>query len=639
MRVFRLTSLALALSLLSACSSLPTSGNSRTDTTADTPVAVSSTDAPSDATTAEPEVAVVQSETERLNAWFAEVEQQGLARSPVAKAYRGIIDRDYDRWDNPSDEFAVETYQLEQRQLAGMLDSFDVDALDEQGRLSWRLFIYERENDARNHPYRRHGYLFNQMFGPHAQVPVFLVNIHQINSPETAEAWIGRAAAVPDNFEQLLLEADARFEMGVQPPDWVYPQVIETARNTISGAPFDEGEPSMVWTSFKNRVEALAIDPSRKQDLLHRGREALQSWVPAYHALIDLMQEHQSRTAEGDGAWRLPNGADFYANRLRHYTTTDLDAETIHQIGLDNVARIHEEMRAIMEQVGFGGSLNEFFAFMRNSERFYYPNTDAGRDAYLSEARALIERMTERLPEYFATLPKHELVVRRVEPFRERSAGKAFYQRPAADGSRPGVYYANLFDMNEMPTYQMEALAYHEGSPGHHMQLAIMTDLELPAFRRFGGYSAYTEGWGLYTEFLPLEMGFYEDPYSNFGRLAMELWRAARLVVDTGLHHKRWSREEAIEYLVENTPNPEGDAIKAIERYAVLPGQATAYMIGMLKILELRDEAELALGNDFDIRQFHDVILRNGAVPLSVLEGLVNDWVAKQQRRTSMARH
>ena len=269
---------------------------------------------------------------------------------------------------------------------------------------------------------------------------------------------------------------------------------------------------------------------------------------------------------------------------------------------------------------------------MREDPQFYYPNTDEGRQAYLDEATALIERMNERLPEYFVTLPEHELEVRRVEPFREASAGKAFYSRPAADGSRPGIYYANLRDMNDMPIYQMEALAYHEGNPGHHMQLAIMTDLEgIPSFRRFGGFTAYSEGWGLYTEYLPLEMGFYEDPYSNFGRLAMELWRAARLVVDTGLHHHKWSRQEAIEYLIENTPNSRGDSTNAIERYIVMPGQATAYMIGMLEILQLRERAETELGDDFDIRMFHEVILRDGAVPLAVLEELVDAWIAEVQ--------
>ncbi|MFN3835264.1 MAG: DUF885 domain-containing protein, partial [Glycocaulis sp.] len=350
--------------------------------------------------------------------------------------------------------------------------------------------------------------------------------------------------------------------------------------------------------------------------------------------LIATMERHREGAAAGDGAWRLPDGDSYYAARLVNFTTTDLTASQVHELGLANVARIHGEMRGIMDEVGFEGSLQDFFVFMREDDQFYYPNTDEGREAYLADATRLIETINTRLPEYFITLPQHELVVRRVEPFRERSAGKAFYSRPAADGSRPGIYYANLYDMREMPIYQMEALAYHEGNPGHHMQLSIMTDLtDIPAFRRFGGFTAYSEGWGLYTEYLPLEMGYYEDPYSNFGRLAMELWRAARLVVDTGLHDQRWTREEAIEYLIENTPNPEGDAARAIERYVVMPGQATAYMIGMIKILELRESAEERLGDRFDIRMFHEVILRDGAVPLAILEELVDAWVEAELAR------
>jgi len=243
----------------------------------------------------------------------------------------------------------------------------------------------------------------------------------------------------------------------------------------------------------------------------------------------------------------------------------------------------------------------------------------------------MIDTMRDRLPEMFNTFPKADLVVKAVEPFREKGAGKAFYNRPAADGSRPGTYYANLYRMSAMPTYQMEALAYHEGIPGHHMQLAIAQELEgIPEFRKNGRVTAYTEGWGLYSEFLPKELGFYEDPYSDFGRLAMELWRAARLVVDTGLHDKKWTRQEATQYLIDNTPNPESDCIKAIDRYIVMPGQATAYKIGMLKILELRERAKTALGEAFTLGEYHDVVLRDGPLPLAILEEKVDAWIASK---------
>ncbi len=307
----------------------------------------------------------------------------------------------------------------------------------------------------------------------------------------------------------------------------------------------------------------------------------------------------------------------------------------MHNLGLRETERIHGEMREIMKQVDFDGTLQEFFELTRSDDQFFYENTEEGRERYLQEARAIIDDMRGRLDELFLRKPEADLKVKAVEPFRERSAGKAFYQRPAPDGSRPGTYYVNLYDMKDMPVYQMRALAYHEGIPGHHMQIAVAQELEgLPKFRRFGGYTAYNEGWGLYSEWAPKEMGLYQDPYDDYGRLAMELWRAGRLVVDTGLHHQRWTREEAIEWLSENTPNPQGDVVKAIERYIVMPGQATAYKIGMLKIQGLRQRAERQLGEAFDVREYHDTVLANGPVPLNVLERLVDGYIGENREDT-----
>ena len=288
-------------------------------------------------------------------------------------------------------------------------------------------------------------------------------------------------------------------------------------------------------------------------------------------------------------------------------------------------------MREIMAQVNFEGSLPAFFVFVRENQSLRFPNTDEGREAYLTSARNALSRMEKKLPDYFGVLPKAELIVKRVEPFRERNAGKAFYQSPPPDGSRPGIFYANLYDMSAMPKTDLEALAFHEGLPGHHLQRAITAELKgVPDIQRYLSFTAFSEGWGLYTEQLAYEMGFYEDPYSRFGQLAMELWRAARLVVDTGIHSKRWSREEAIDYLVENTPNAEYDCIKAIERYIAMPGQATAYMIGKLRIVELREGAKERLGDQFDIRLFHDTVLGSGPVPLSKLADNIDAMVASQ---------
>ena len=291
-------------------------------------------------------------------------------------------------------------------------------------------------------------------------------------------------------------------------------------------------------------------------------------------------------------------------------------------------------MEAIKNKVGFKGSLQDFFTFMKNDKQFYYPDSKKGRDDYMKKATMIIDSMKGRLDELFLTKPKAEIIVKAVEPFREKAAGKAFYQQPAIDGSRPGTYYANMYDIMAMPNYQMEALAYHEGIPGHHMQIAIAQELEgIPMFRKMGGYTAYIEGWGLYSEKVPKEMGMYSDPYSDFGRLAMELWRACRLVVDTGIHSKKWTREKGIDYYVDNTPNAKSDAVKMVERHIVMPSQATAYKVGMNKILELRKKAKTKLNDKFDIREFHDVVLLNGALPLNILEELVDAWIVETSKK------
>ena len=354
--------------------------------------------------------------------------------------------------------------------------------------------------------------------------------------------------------------------------------------------------------------------------------------APAYLKLIATLQDLGERAGGNFGVGRLPEGIAYYNNRLKRMTTTDLTADQIHELGLQEVTRIHGEMGQIMQSVGFEGDLQAFFEFIRTDEQFAFGDTDEGRAAYIADATAFIDNMRTRLDELFFTKPKAPLKVKAVEAFREKSAGRAFYQRAAPDGSRPGTYYANLSNMDDMRSYDLEALAYHEGIPGHHMQGSISQEQTgLPKFRRYGGYTAYSEGWGLYSEYIPKEMGLYEDPYSDFGRLSMELWRACRLVVDTGLHAQGWSREKATSYLTANTASNESANLKAIERYMVMPGQATAYKIGMLKILELREKARASLGDKFDIRAFHEVVLSNGAVPLNVLEDLVNDWVASTQ--------
>lgn len=571
-------------------------------------------------------------QTAAINEWFEEEFERQLSRSPMYQTFLGRK-TDYDKWDNASDAFEEESHRLAQAAVAEMRSRFDLDALDPQAQLSYKLMEYDSDLAERRYPYRNHWYEFSHLRGPHTNVPTFLANQHRVGSVSDAEAYIARLNGVEAYLGQHQANAEEQYARGIAPPKWSYDQMIDTSRNILSGAPFDDsGEPSSMLEDFNRKVDALDIEDDARADLKARAEAALKESVQsAYEALIAMFQEHREGATSEDGAWKLPDGEEYYGLQLEAMTTTSMSAEEIHDLGLSEVERIHGEMNAIKDAVEFEGTLQDFFEYLRNDpdDKFTYPNTDEGREAYLAEAKAIIDTMQGRLDELFLTFPEAEMIVKRVEPFREQSAGKAFYQRPAPDGSRPGIYYANLYDMASMPTYQMEALAYHEGIPGHHMQLAISQELEgIPSFRKYGGFTSYTEGWGLYSEYIPKEMGFYEDPYSDFGRLAMELWRAARLVVDTGLHDKRWTREEAIDYLVTNTPNPEPDAVKAIERYIVMPGQATAYKIGMNRILDLRARAETALGDDFDIREFHDVVLKDGPVPLAILEDTVDRWIA-----------
>ncbi|MDC0601847.1 DUF885 domain-containing protein [Aliiglaciecola sp.] len=573
-----------------------------------------------------------ETESARLTRYFENMFDADLKRSPMYQSYLGYK-WDYDKWNDISEASNDEQKQIQLTRLED-LKGFDKSQLSDQQKLSLDIAIVDLQRRLANDEFRHHTYIMHQFRAIHTVVPSFLSNIHKIDTLKDAEDYISRLNGVETLFAQTIEQLQIREKLGVFPPKWSYDQMIQASQNVISGNPFAESaEDSTIWNDFQAKLDKLEISNAEKSGLSAQARQALQdSVLPAYQALIAELQKQRQITPDGDGVWRLPDGDKWYDNRLAWFTTTDYNADQVHQIGLENVERIHTLMRDIMKQVNFEGSLKEFFEFMRTSPQFYYPSNDEGRQRYMAEAKALIDQMETKIPEYFGLTPEARMVVKRVEAFREKSAGKAFYQSPSKDGSRPGTYYANLYNMQDMPTYQMEALAYHEGIPGHHMQRAIAQELDgIPEFQKYVSFTAYTEGWGLYTEELAKDMGFYEDPYSDFGRLAMELWRACRLVVDTGIHAKKWSREEAIAYLIENTPNPENDSVKAIERYIAMPGQATAYMIGKLKIMELRANAMEQLGNKFDYRGFHDEILKDGPVPLNILENKIQSWVASQK--------
>ena len=557
-----------------------------------------------------------------LAEFFDKYDAAQLSLSPQGKAYRGIRDADYGKWDDPSDESEVATHKLQQATAEAMRGSFDPSRLSTEDALSFELFNAQAERADRLFAFRDHGYLFDQMNGAQSRLPAFLINIHRVSNVAEAEAYVERIRGLGPVLDSLTAQSAERAAKGLQPPKWVYAYVISDIGNLLK-------PDNAVVEDLAAKVGKLDIAPAEKTRLVAAAGAAWrESAGPAYERLRAEMQRQQASAPTEDGVWRMPDGGAYYAALLANYTTTDMTAVQIHDLGLSEVARIHGEMKKIMAQVGFKGTLQQFFAHLRDSPQYYYTT----REAYLAEVDAKVKAMEARLPAFFNMLPKAPLQVKAVEAFREKSAGKAFYQSPSPDGSRPGTYYVNLYDLRDMSKTELEALAYHEGVPGHHLQRAVQTELTgLPPFRRFGGFTAYTEGWGLYSEELAKDMGFYTDPYSDFGRLGMELWRACRLVVDTGIHDKRWSRDQAIQYLKDNTPNPQGDIEKAIERYIVYPGQATAYLIGKLKIMELRGRAQTALGDRFDIRAFHDVVLESGPVPLDILERRVDAWIATQK--------
>ncbi|WP_287104509.1 DUF885 domain-containing protein [Mesorhizobium sp.] len=553
-----------------------------------------------------------------------------LQRSPMtSQALLGRKDLQ-DRWDDLSDAAADESIAETRHDLARLQAEFNPDDLPQNAQLSYRLFEYEANARLEADAFRYHDYPVNQMTGWQSSIPTFLNNVHRIDTIEDAEAYVSRLEGVRPLVDQIIAGLEERARKGILAPKFVYDKVIRDCRNLLQGVPFHAAGTESTWfADFKTKVDNLSIAYKMKPQLMRSAIGAIVAYVgPAYRDLIVAAARLEALATTDDGAWKLPQGAEFYAHALKRITTTGLSAEDIHQFGLQEVSRIHGEMEDVIRDIGFEGDLQSFFRHVNDSSEFVYSNDEGGRTAYLTEATRVVDEMYAKLSTAFKTMPKAKLIVKRVEAFREQSAGLAFYEMPASDGSRPGVYYVNMSNMAVLKKFQLEALAYHEGVPGHHMQLAIAGELVgIPSFQKFGFHTAYAEGWGLYSELLAKELGGYRDAISDFGRLAMELWRATRLVVDTGIHAKRWTRARAITYLREVTPNPDAEIVGAVERYIVLPGQATAYKVGMRRIVDLRSRSRTALGSSFDLGEFHDIVLSYGAVPLDILDQLVEEWI------------
>ncbi|MFV8780822.1 DUF885 domain-containing protein [Microbulbifer sp. SA54] len=576
-----------------------------------------------------------ESESERLNAWFDARYEEELNFSPLELTRLGSKRR-YGELDDFSEAALDRKLAWKALTIAELQTEFDYQALDYEARASFDLWMYQYEVMKRDAAFRSNEYLFNQMWGYHTELPRVLVSEHKVDDLADAQAYISRLGAIGRAIDQLRTRAERYAEGGLRMPGFATAEALKSSRALLDGAPFAEGEDTVLWRDFAGKVTALKeagkITAEQQAELQAAAETAMvEQMQPAYRALIQWLQAEQERAPEETiGAAELEGGEDYYAHALALYTSTAMSAEEIHYIGLAEVQRIRREMARVKKEVEFDGDLHEFFDYMRTDSKFFYPDTDAGRDAYLEDSRALLAKMESRLPKYFGLKPKAPLEVRRVEAFRERDGGVQHYYPPTPDGSRPGIYYAHLSDMAAYPKSDMATIAYHEGYPGHHMQLAIQQELPgLPKFRTQFFSNAYVEGWGLYAEALAREIGAMKDPYSYFGSLQSEMWRAVRLVVDTGLHAKDWSEDRAVEYFLENTSMPETLARAEVQRYLVIPGQATGYKIGMMKIQELRNRAQRDLGEQFDIRGFHDTILGGGALPLPILEARVKHWIAE----------
>jgi len=571
----------------------------------------------------------------------AEYEEE-LKESPQEMTSQGRKER-YGELDDRSEAAMERELAWRRESVADMKAKFKPEALSEDARLSYEIWELELARAEKSADFRRHRYIFGRG-GAHTGLVNFMVNQHRVDEKPDVEAYLSRVNAIGPTIDVLIDRAKLAAADGIRMPGFAYDMTISEVKRVLTGAPFGPGPDSALFADGKGKIKALGdagkLKPEEVVALTEQLRLAMvDKMKPAYDRLTAWVAEDKANaSATPQGVGSLPKGEAYYNAMLNLMTTTDMTADEIHNLGLAEVARIQGEMEKVKEQAGFKGTLQEFFTFMRTDKQFYLPNNDAGAQEYIDRATRHIEEMKLALPKYFGRLPKADLIVKRVEPYREEPGGAQHYQAGTPDGTRPGIYYAHLSDMNAMPTYMLEDIAYHEGLPGHHMQISIQQELEaetgpnkLPKFRTQYGYTAYSEGWGLYSEALSKEMGFLKDPYSHYGQLSGEIWRAIRLVVDTGIHSKGWTEEQAVKYFTENSSIADGAIASEVRRYITSAGQATAYKIGMLKIQELRDRARTALGDTFSYPAFHDQILGGGALPLPVLERKIDRWIEAQK--------
>lgn len=509
---------------------------------------------------------------------------------------------------------------------------YDREKLSKEQQLSYDILKWFLDDAVRREQFMYHDYIITQLQGVHMDLPDFMVNVHQVNTKKDAENYIARLSKFDTKFEQLLEQLTLREEREIIPPRFAVEKALKQTQDFIK----DSAQKNILYTAFKEKTDTLKeLSAEDKTALQQKVLDEVNKTVyPAYRKLEKYLAQLAEKATGVDGVWKLPDGDKWYAFQLRSNTTTDMTPEEVYQLGVSEVGRIEKEMRTILTSIGVPdtGSVGSILTHFAKDSLFLYPENATGKEQCLKDYQTIIDEIDNNMGDIFDIRPKMGVKVEAVPEFKQLGAPGAYYNPPAMDGTRPGIFYANMRSMAEIPKYGMRTLSYHEAIPGHHFQIAIQQELTgVPTFRKVLPFTAYAEGWALYAERLAWEYGFQKDPYSDLGRLQAEIFRAVRLVVDVGIHHKRWTREQAIDYMIEKTGMPEGDVVAEIERYIVWPGQACAYKVGQLKILQLRDYARKELGDKFNIKEFHNVVLMNGSMPLSILEELVKQYVKEKK--------
>ena len=575
---------------------------------------------------------IAQPATNSLDKFLDESILEPILDSPQTLTSLGLHQLDFLTNHNENlDDYSVEKSELDHEKFLvyyEKLNNFDETQLPNSAKLNLEVAKFAANIEKRGFEnFRYYMGPFIQFYGTHLSFVNFMTDTHKLVSEKDAEDYIKRISKIPDAIEQLMVFEKRRAEAGIYSPKFVYEKTLLQLTSLIE-TPTDQHP---LFITFRDASESMDLENDKRENMLLSLKDNIEKFKSSYAKLKILVEENSNNAREFDGVWSLPNGDDYYKHRLQIFTTTDLTADEIHNLGLQMVEEIQSEIKRILSDEGYDVNrpLADLFVELNNDPRFLFEDSDKGREAILEEYRRINDETYAMLPDYFNELPKAKVVVKRVPIFSEKSAAGGYYQGSSLDGSRPAAWYANLYDINATQTFKMPALSFHEAVPGHHLQIALNQENQNQTLWNKFGYrtSAFSEGWALYAERLAVEAGLIKDPYEMIGSLQSELFRAARLVVDTGLHSKKWTREEAIIYMMDNAGEVRSESESEIERYIVWPAQATSYMIGRIKIMELRERAKTELGNRFDIKDFHSVVLMNGILPLTVLEALVDQYI------------